>query len=262
MKEVTFLEKLAEKLLEGGFARALKPKLQPVQIAKALARAMERSQVVGAEGPLVANDYLAYLHPDDLAAFTEFQTSLEREFAAYLRGYATRHGLHTLASPLVRLLPADPVGVRGRVTVKASLLDVEPVPATARAEEATTWEGTVVMPVAQPERAPVPEQAAVSSPEQPPALLVDEEGERFHLETANTSIGRAVDNDIVLEALGVSRHHARILWESERYLLLDLGSTNGSFVSGKRVTRHPLSGGEQLSFGGARFTFRFADPRG
>ncbi len=261
MKEVTFLERLAENLLEGGFARALKPKLQPVQIAKALAREMERSQVVGAEGPLAANQYLAYLHPEDMAAVSEFKAGLEREFAGYLRGYAARHGLRTLSAPSVKLVLADPAQPRGRVTVKGSLVDADPVEPSAKVEAAPVLEGTVVMPVAQPEAPKVTEQPAVSPSEQPSAFLLDEAGHRFPLVEADTSIGRAVDNDIVLDASGVSRHHGRILWElgSERYVLLDLDSTNGSFVSGRRVTRCSLSEGEQLSFGGAIFTFHRSD---
>ena len=88
MKEVRFLEKLAERLLEGGFNRALKPRLQPVQIAKALARAMERSQLVGADAPLVANRYRVYLQPADHQSFAGFRTTLERELAEL----SLRHG--------------------------------------------------------------------------------------------------------------------------------------------------------------------------
>ncbi|MHB0868362.1 MAG: FhaA domain-containing protein [Chloroflexota bacterium] len=256
MKEVSFLEKLAENLLEGSFSRALKPKLQPVQIAKALARAMERSQVVAADGPLVANQYQVLLHPADFAGFAGFQASMERELADYLQGYAARHGLRTLSFPTVQLLPAEPPAALGRVVVRAALADVEPEPPTASRELPGNWQGTAVMPVAAPE--PQPEGA---EPPRLPAFLVDEEGQTLPLTDPDTSIGRAMDNDLVLETGCVSRHHARIVWESGRYLVLDLDSTNGTFVSGSRVTREPLAGGEELSFGGAQFTFRLADPQ-
>lgn len=263
MKEITFLEKLAENLLEGSFARALKPKLQPVQIAKALTRAMERSQVVGAEGPLVANRYLVYLHPDDLAAVSAFQAGLERELASYLRGYAARQGYRTLASPSVRVLPAEQPGRPGRVRVEASLVDTEPAPASALRQSASPWEGTVVMPAVRPDPTPAPAPPDTpAAPARPGAALVDETGQSFDLAKDDTSVGRAVDNDIVLETRGVSRHHARLVWDSGRYVLIDLGSTNGSYVAGRRVTRHALSGGEEISLGGTRFAFRLVDPEG
>ncbi len=264
MKEVSFLEKLAETLLEGGFVRAMKPKLQPVQIAKALTREMEQGQVVGAEGPLVPNGYLVYLHPDDLDGFAGFRTSLERELASYLRGYAARHGLRMLAPPTVKLLAADMPVVRSKVTVKAAIVDPTPEVSPSGEELGRRLEGTVVMPAlpsaSEPDEArpqPMPDTPLV---EQPSAYLLDDRDQRFMLKAGGTSIGRAVNNDIVLEVAGVSRHHARILWEPEQYLLLDLGSTNGSFVSGERVTRHPLSSGDRLSFGGAEFTFHLVDP--
>ena len=108
MRELSFLERLAENLLKGGFARALKPKLEPVQLAKALAKEMERSRLVGPEAPMVANHYLVYLNPADFARFSGFQANLERELASYLRGYASR-----------KRLPPD----RRRISFPARLAD-------------------------------------------------------------------------------------------------------------------------------------------
>lgn len=254
MEEVKSLERLAENLLEGGFLRAFKPKLQPVQIAKALARAMERSQIVGVDGPLVANQYSVYLHPDDLAVFAAFQATLERELAAHLTGYAARCGLRPLSSPSVRLLPADGGSRPGRLRVDAQMVDSEPGSGPVVTPPTPPWQGTVEMPAIA--------VAAEVSAERPGALLLDEGELRLSLTKADMTIGRAIDNDIVLEAGGVSRHHARIVWDSDRYVLLDLDSTNGTYVSGLRVTRHYLSSGEELSFGGATFTFLLADPAG
>ena len=69
-----------------------------------------------------------------------------------------------------------------------------------------------------------------------------------------------MDNDLILESKQVSRHHARILWQGGGYLILDLGSTNGTFVSGERVDKRALSDGDLVSLGGLEFTFRL--PRG
>jgi hypothetical protein len=259
MKEVTFLERLAERLLEGGFQRVLKPKLQPVQVAKALTREMERSQVVGASGPLVANQYRAYLHPDDLAAISGFKSALEREFAAYLRDYAARHGLRHLSPPTVALVAADPPRGVGRVTVEATMVDVEPEPPRpSRPREFSAWEGTAAMPAVRP---PAPPESPPAEPEihAKPAMLLDEFGRTISLAGNSTSIGRAVDNDIVLEGDSASRHHARIVWDSGQHHLLDLESTNGSFVNGRRITLHPLSDGDELMLGENVFTFHLGN---
>ncbi len=261
-RDPSFLEKLAEDLVEGTINRALKAKLQPVQIAKALARAMEGSQIVGTNGPLAANQYHVYLHPKDFATFAAFQTSLERDLSLYLQDCAARRGLRTLTSPSVKLLPAEAPSVPGHVHVEATLVDPEPAPPAQEAPP--VWEGTVAMPMAQPVAAtasePPSEDAAASSTEPPVARLEDESGHFFDLGKGGTRLGRAIDNDIVVEESGVSRHHARIVWEDGGYILLDLQSTNGSFAAGVKVARHLLSDGDQLSFGGARFVFRLITP--
>jgi pSer/pThr/pTyr-binding forkhead associated (FHA) protein len=50
------------------------------------------------------------------------------------------------------------------------------------------------------------------------------------------TIGRDPSNDIVINEAEVSRKHARLFFQDETYLLEDLGSTNGTFVNGQRLT--------------------------
>ncbi len=63
------------------------------------------------------------------------------------------------------------------------------------------------------------------------------------------TIGRGPENDVVLDAPQVSRHHARIVRGDEGVFLEDLGSANGTFVDGKRVERVALEPGQTISFG-------------
>jgi pSer/pThr/pTyr-binding forkhead associated (FHA) protein len=70
-----------------------------------------------------------------------------------------------------------------------------------------------------------------------------------------TSIGRAKANDIVLEDLSVSSQHCRVRPEDGRFVLLDLKSTNGTFVNARRVTRHPLTEGDVIKVGETALQF-------
>jgi diguanylate cyclase (GGDEF)-like protein len=70
------------------------------------------------------------------------------------------------------------------------------------------------------------------------------------LRDQETLIGRGKDCHVRLDDAGTSRNHARIvLAEDGRHLLEDLGSTNGTFVDGKRVQRQELSSGDRIYIG-------------
>lgn len=73
------------------------------------------------------------------------------------------------------------------------------------------------------------------------------------MEQAIITIGRDIENDVILDVPQVSRCHARLVrepYESEDvFYLEDLGSANGTFVDGQRITRHRLEEGQDISFG-------------
>jgi len=76
-------------------------------------------------------------------------------------------------------------------------------------------------------------------------------------------VGRGVDASVWIDAPGVSRHHARIVVRRGEATLEDLGSKNGTYVGGLRVTiPHRLSGGEQIRLGSVVITFRIPEPPG
>jgi len=75
-------------------------------------------------------------------------------------------------------------------------------------------------------------------------------GLEFELSKSELTIGRDVINDIVINDAEVSRKHVRLLLDSGRYRIEDLGSTNGTFINGKRlVGPHILAIGEQINLG-------------
>jgi pSer/pThr/pTyr-binding forkhead associated (FHA) protein len=62
-------------------------------------------------------------------------------------------------------------------------------------------------------------------------------------------IGRAADCDIVVDNLGVSRHHCTIVKEGDAWVIVDGGSNNGTYVGGQRVSRQPLKHGDKIVLG-------------
>lgn len=69
------------------------------------------------------------------------------------------------------------------------------------------------------------------------------------LTQAATTIGRLPDNNLQIDNLAVSGHHARISWEQDRYIVEDLGSLNGTYVNGERVGKATLKHGDQVKVG-------------
>src|ERR1043166_4423177 len=92
-------ERLMEQAVEGSLRRVVPTSLQPVQLAKAAARAMEEAQVIGLYGAEVPNSYRLRLAPADLERFADYSATLSRELSRYLLDYARDRGLRPIAEP-------------------------------------------------------------------------------------------------------------------------------------------------------------------
>ncbi len=88
----------------------------------------------------------------------------------------------------------------------------------------------------------------------------DCEGMEFVLAKTSVTLGRATINEIVLLDSRVSRHHARIDKAGTVFTLVDLGSTNGTLVNGKRVTSLALTPGDVIKLGDTTFRFESGLP--
>ncbi|MBF0400674.1 MAG: FHA domain-containing protein [Magnetococcales bacterium] len=75
------------------------------------------------------------------------------------------------------------------------------------------------------------------------------------LQKETTTIGRTPTNDIAIENLAVSRHHAEIIQQGKGFFLRDLTSSNGTFVNGVRVVEQPLRDGDTILIGKHILTF-------
>src|SRR5215467_1725490 len=80
------------------------------------------------------------------------------------------------------------------------------------------------------------------------------------LTQAATTIGRLPDNNLRIDNLAVSGHHARITWEKDHYVVEDLGSLNGTFVNNERVGKASLKHGDQVKIGKHVVEFKHEGP--
>jgi hypothetical protein len=109
---------------------------------------------------------------------------------------------------------------------------------------------------AAPAPAAYPSPYAYPAPVSRPAPTLELDGRRIPLTRAVTVLGRAADVDVPLDDAGVSRRHAEIHVTDDRYRVVDLGSTNGTFVDGERVTAGELRDGSTITVGRSRLVFR------
>ncbi len=80
-------------------------------------------------------------------------------------------------------------------------------------------------------------------------------GETFALDTSPTTVGRSPECGIFLDDVTVSRKHAVLTQEGERWRLVDQGSLNGTFVNRERVDTSDLTDGDEVQIGKYRLTF-------
>jgi hypothetical protein len=239
------IENWLERAVEGGTRAVFRQRLQPIELAKAATRAMQRQRLVGPEGIEVPNAFTIALHPTDLAELAKYQGGLETRLVRYLTGFADERGLVPVGPVTVELV-ADSTVRRRTVRVDAQMDDQAAGPTTRPAPPigATELLPRIQRPVAT---GPLPEQAV---------LLVLEDGRQVSLADGAVRIGRALDNDLVIADSRVSRYHAQIVPDDHGPIVRDLGSTNGTAVAGRVIAEDRLAHGDTLSLGGYQIGVR------
>jgi len=106
-------------------------------------------------------------------------------------------------------------------------------------------------------KTPVPTQA-VSAEElgmEQEVVTLSFDGTRHEVTKRSVVLGRSRDCDLQLTDANVSRRHAELRQEGASYWIVDLGSTNGMDVNGKRVKRAKLRAGDKITLGSTEITF-------
>lgn len=242
MKGVARFEEFAQQVMEGSFARLLGSRLQPVEIAKWLARTMEDHQTIGAGKVFVPNVYRVFLHPDTFDRFAPFKTALERELAAYLTDLAEEErGFAFVGSPRVTLHPDETIRPH-RLRIEAHLADAA---------------GMALGEPLQLTQSLHLEEIRKATAER---CVLHTEGREIRLDGPRLALGRSLDNDITLEGRSVSRHHALLVRRYGRYTLRDLDSANGTLVNGHPIRECILRDGDLITLGDVELTFRCTSP--
>lgn len=228
--------------VEGFFARVFRSSLQPVELAKAIQRYAGDYQQVGVRGVLIPNVYRFAVSPTDMERFAGFSESLQEELAEVIQRTADERGWRLEGPPRVELHESDRIRVgtyelRGKVEAPQRSARANPV-----AEEPSGM--TRVLPAA----------GGGPSPHSSPQLIADT-GERYDLDGDTALVGRLPSCDVTLDDPSVSRRHARLSRRNDRWVVEDLGSTNGISVNGERLGNTWLQDGDRLEFGSVTLTF-------
>ncbi|WP_124040266.1 FhaA domain-containing protein [Neoactinobaculum massilliense] len=223
-------EKGVNNAVAGAF-RAFHSRLKPVEITSALKKAVDRDAVeLDRDRTIATNIYTVKLSPEDTDLLESWgRDAFTAELAATLTTYATEQG-YVFVGPVEINFASDEALRAGNVTVTSTTRKGPVAPAT-------TAEPTTAHPMIQVDK------------------------DHYILTGASTVIGRGSDCDITVEDSGISRHHLRLDVTPNGVILTDLGSTNGTFVEGHRVSAATLVDGNTITAGRTRILFWTGEER-
>jgi Protein of unknown function (DUF3662)/FHA domain len=255
------IESKIEGLFEGVFGRAFRTHVQPIELARKLAKEMDDHRTVSVSRVYVPNEYTIYLSPPDRKQFGGYEESLVGELQEYLAEHSRRERYALLTAPIVLVTTDDDLAV-GEFGIATRLVAAEAVEG-APAPQAPA-PPPPELPLEQPQqtmiyRPPAPE--VEPEPDTPPPAPVREvvtltvANRRHEVTSPKVVLGRSRSSDIRVDDLNVSRRHAEIRQEGATYWLVDLDSMNGTVVNGKRVERERLRDGDKIVLGSTEIVF-------
>ena len=239
-------ERRLEGMVEGAFARTFKSDLQPLEVGGAVQREMnERAAIVAQGRTLVPNDFVVEISQADGERLAVYADQLGQELAILARDYAKEQGYSFVGPVRVRFENAPDLAV-GMFRIRSGVI------------RGSTVEGGEIR---QPTSDVPPARPGAFGGK--PRLLVTSSADggggpqrSYEISTPVTLLGRGTDCDLRLVDPGVSRHHAEIRIEGPEIVLVDLGSTNGTFVNGQPIRRVTLGDGARISLGRTTLVFR------
>jgi hypothetical protein len=241
------IESKLESLFEGVFGRAFRANVQPVELARKLAKEMDEHRNVSVSRVYVPNEYTIYLSPGDREQFDGYEESLRTELADYLSEHARRESYVMVGTPTVRFETDEDLDV-GVFGIATRMAQPEGKPAEPEVPAGATM---VYKPAAQPTEAASPVDLGI----QKEVAVLTWNGARHEISKRRVVIGRSKDADIRVDDPNVSRRHAEVQQEGATWWLVDLDSTNGVEVQGRRVKRLKLEDGTRFTIGSTEIAF-------
>src|SRR5262245_2713533 len=223
-------EQRLEHIVTGAFARAFRSAVQPVEIAAALQREIDNSvQILSRDRLLAPNSFHVELSEADFDRLAPYGDTLSAELATLVREHVTEQR-YTLEGPLDISFGRPESLTPGRFRVRSR----------ANAE---------VTPIAgqRPAAAPAP-------------VILEVNGQQHPLQPPGVVIGRGTEADLRVNDPGVSRRHVEIRVDVSggqvTVSAIDLGSTNGTSMDGRRVQQALLHDGSTIVIGNTTMVVR------
>jgi hypothetical protein len=229
-------ESRLERGIEGFFTKAFRSGLQPIELAKRILRHMDVQKTVGVKEVWVPNRYVLFVSAPDRERFAGMENALKKELETVVVEGAREHGYGLVAGPEV-VFETDDALKRGDLRIESELTE-----ATGPAPERAT--------PAEPPGAPAPSGGEAAR------LVLVGNGKEFALDRDRLVIGRLAGSEIEIQDSGASRRHAEIRRQGGDFVIVDLGSTNGTLVNESPVSEQRLEDGDRITIGRTVLEFR------
>jgi hypothetical protein len=264
-------ERRLEGIVSGVFARAFKGDVEPIELAAALKREIDNTaRILSRDRRLVPNHFSIELGPDDFERLNAYGRTLNHELANELRDHADIQR-YTFSGPIdIELVQRDDLPTGKFRVVSETVGSPQRRPAAYQPPEPQPYQQEPYVPPNEPVvQSPPPYQPYQQPPQQSPRrghpqVMLEVNGRRRPVNPPGVVLGRGTDADIQINDPGVSRRHAEIRLMPEgpsgiRVVLVDLGSTNGTLVNGRRTSEAELTDGATVRIGNTTMTLRLAD---
>ena len=244
------IEQRLEQLFEGVFGRAFRTNVQPVELARKLAKEMDDHRSTSVRRVYVPNEFTVFLSAGDREQFEGYENSLVAELEEYLAEHAQREDYALLTPPRVIFETDEDLGV-GEFGIATRMAQYGRRDDGEAPEDVEPGATMIYKPRTQPTEPVSLEEMGVDRQ----VAVLRWNGQRRVLDRRRSVLGRSRDADVQIEDPNVSRRHAEIVQEGSAYWLVDLGSTNGTEVDGRRVQRLQLADGARFTLGETTVTF-------
>lgn len=246
MKFVRNIESFFEKYIEGFFNKKLASNLQPIEIAKQLAREMEDERTVGVSHVYVPNHYTVYVNREDYSRLEPYAEAVCSELSSYLVEESRSKGYTMAGGPQIELF-ADEKLIHHDFRVTSDFTEVPHDENVSQAKNTLAVSDTRVFTKLDPTHFLPPSQQTL----QGTLTVIDgvDAGLKVDCTANRINIGRRNTNELPLTDMNTSRLHAYIVYEEDTHVIHDAKSLNGTYINGNRITHKHLKNGDRIKVG-------------